>query len=204
MPRQKTGPGARCIPIMRIMGVDPGIAQTGYGIIDASANGNRLGYVASGVIATPPRVAFVERLSRIYEEVDAIIRRYRPSCLAIEDVFFAKNPRAALLLGHARGVVLLSAARCGVPVYAYSATAIKAALCRFGSASKRQVTSMAAVLLGARGRLSTHAADALAAGICHAHTQGFAARLSIKDTPCRGPAAPARVPLAPDKKVSRS
>lgn len=190
---------------MRIMGVDPGIAQTGYGIIDASAHGNRLGYVASGVIATSPRVAFVERLSKIYEEVDAIIRRYRPSCLAIEDVFFAKNPRAALLLGHARGVVLLTAARCGLPVYAYSATAIKSALCRFGSADKAQVTSMARALLRVRGTLSTHAADALAAGICHAHTQGFAARLSVGDTPCRGTTAAGRKPLmVPAAKVSRS
>ncbi len=163
---------------MRIIGVDPGVAHTGYGIIDTMDSGSRVAYVASGVITTSPGDAFTERLSLIYDAIKRLITCYEPGCLAIEEVFFAKNVRTALLLGQVRGVVLLSAARSGIPVFPYSATAIKVALCRFGRSDKHQVKSMVRMLLQVKGSLSNHAADALAVGICHAHTHGLRARLA--------------------------
>jgi len=162
--------------LMRVMGVDPGISHTGYGIVESSTRG-ALVHVASGGIVTSSQMPFVQRLQRIYGELEDSIKRYSPDSLAIEEVFFAKNPRAALLLGHARGVILLCAGMSGIPVYEYSATAIKTALCRFGRASKEQVTSMVKVLLHLDRSLPTHDADALAACICHIHTQGTSHRV---------------------------
>jgi crossover junction endodeoxyribonuclease RuvC len=109
---------------------------------------------------------------KIHEELETILNLHSPDCLAIEQIFFAKNARAALMLGHARGVILLSAGISGIPVFEYSATAIKTALCRFGRSTKEQVSSMVKVLLHLEGNIPTHAADALAACICHIHTRG--------------------------------
>lgn len=154
---------------MRVIGIDPGITHTGFGIVDA-LRGQKLHAVASGVIRTEARLSFVERLSCLHREVRALFLRWRPDHMAIESVFFARDPRSALLLGHARGVVFLSAALVGIPVFEYSATEIKKAVCAYGHAGKSQVQAMVKTLLGLDRPVGNHAADALAASICHIHS----------------------------------
>ncbi len=154
---------------MRVIGIDPGIADTGYGIVDSDGRG-RLTHVASGSIRTTSRTLHVRRLARIFRGLEDLIRRFEPEHLAVEQVFFAKNARAALTLGQARGVALLCAELAGIPVYEYAATEIKRAVSRYGHADKRQVAAMVSALLGLDGERSSHATDALAACICHLHT----------------------------------
>jgi crossover junction endodeoxyribonuclease RuvC len=153
---------------MRVVGIDPGISHTGFGIVDSDERG-RLAHVADGSIHTSAKAPFVERLSRIHTELQSVFREYEPHHMAVEQVFFARNARSALLLGQARGVTLLSAALVGIPVYEYAATEIKKAVCRYGQAGKRQVTAMVKVLLQIEKKMPSHAADALAVCICHAH-----------------------------------
>jgi len=153
---------------MRVIGIDPGISHTGYGIVDAGAGG-RLVYVSSGSISCSSRYPFVERLSKIHLELQSLFTRFQPQHVAVEEIFFAKNVRSALVMGHARGVALLSAALADIPVYEYAATEIKMAICRYGRADKEQVKAMVKALLHIDKPLSSHAADGLAACICHIH-----------------------------------
>lgn len=154
---------------MRVVGIDPGLSHTGFGIVEADGRG-RLLHITSGSISTSARAPFVERLAKIHRELERVFRDYEPDHMAVEQVFFARNARSALLLGQARGVTLLSAALAGIPVYEYAATEIKKAVCRYGQAGKRQVGEMVKVLLRIDKRLPSHASDALAVCICHAHS----------------------------------
>ncbi len=154
---------------MRVVGIDPGLSHTGFGIIDTDERG-RLAHVANGTIHTSTKVPFVERLSKIHRELKSVFQEFEPGQMAVEQVFFARNARSALMLGQARGVTLLSAALAGIPVYEYSATEIKKAVCRYGHAGKEQVGDMVKTLLRIDQILSSHAADALAVCICHAHS----------------------------------
>lgn len=153
---------------MRVVGIDPGISHTGFGIVDSDERG-RLAHVTDGSIHTSAKVPFVERLSKIHTELGKVFEEFQPEHMAVEQVFFARNARSALLLGQARGVTLLSAALAGIPVYEYAATEIKKAVCRYGHAGKEQVSDMVKVLLRIRKKIPSHAADALAVCICHAH-----------------------------------
>ena len=153
---------------MRVVGIDPGISHTGFGIVDADERG-RLVHVTDGSIHTSAKTPFVDRLSKIHEELETLFHEFRPEHMAVEQVFFARNAHSALLLGQARGVALLSAALVGIPVYEYAATEIKKAVCRYGQAGKQQVTAMVKTLLGMEKKVSSHAADALAVCICHVH-----------------------------------
>ena len=130
---------------MRVVGIDPGISHTGFGIVDSVDRG-RLVHVANGSISTSPKAPFVERLSTIHRELESVFREFGPHHMAVEQVFFARNARSALLLGQARGVVLLSAALVEIPVYEYAATEIKKAVCRYGQAGKQQVADMVKTL----------------------------------------------------------
>ncbi len=154
---------------MRVVGIDPGLSHTGFGIIDTDGRG-RLAHVANGSIHTSAKTPFVERLSKIHRELKSVFEKFEPSQMAVEQVFFARNARSALMLGQARGVTLLSAALVGIPVYEYAATEIKKAVCRYGHAGKEQVSDMVKTLLHIDQALSSHAADALAVCICHAHS----------------------------------
>ncbi len=156
-------------PVMRIMGIDPGLSFTGYGVVETDAAG-RLRHILNGTIPTSSRTPFVDRLSRIHRELHTVISEQQPHQVAVEEVFFAKNPKSALLLGHARGVAILSAAMAGLPVFEYSATETKKAVCTYGRAGKDQVTAMVKALLRLQEDLSEHAADALALCICHVHS----------------------------------
>lgn len=154
---------------MRVVGIDPGISQTGFGIVDAPKRG-KFQSLASGVIRTDATLPFAERILHLHRELDGLFQRWQPDHMAIENVFFARDPRSALLLGHARGVVVLSAALAGIEVFEYSATEIKKAVCAYGHAGKLQVQAMVKALLGLDRGVASHAADALAASICHIHS----------------------------------
>jgi crossover junction endodeoxyribonuclease RuvC len=161
----------RRLPAIRVMGIDPGLSFTGYGVVEADGEG-RLRHVASGTIATSSRAAFVDRLSRIHRELQEAFHRLKPDHLALEEVFFSRHPKSALLLGHARGVAILSASLAGIPVFEYAATEAKKAVCTYGRAGKEQVGAMVKALLRVEGEFSDHASDALALCICHMHVYG--------------------------------
>lgn len=155
---------------MRIFGIDPGSERTGYGCIDTDGTRHRL--VACGTISVPPRSEFADRLLAIHEGLRGLLAEYRPDCVAIEDVFHARNVRSALKLGHARGVALLAATQAGVPVAAYSPAEVKRAVVGYGRAEKHQVQQMVCLLLGLASAPSPYdASDALAIAICHLHSR---------------------------------
>lgn len=151
----------------RIIGVDPGSRVTGYGIIDASRG--RLDFVICGVIKTTKDQAFSYRLNEIFEGLNEVVQVHRPTVAAIEEVFLATNPRAAIKLGHARGAAVVAVMQNGLRVHDYSPRAIKRAVAGYGQAAKEQVQHMVQMLLGLSGKPSPDAADALAVAICHAN-----------------------------------
>src|SRR5215203_2760256 len=154
---------------MRIFGIDPGSERTGYGCIDSS--GSRHVLVACGTLSAPPRTPFSERLLLIHSGLKTLLERHQPECVAVEDIFFARNVRSALKLGHARGIALLAASEAGLPVVEYAPAEIKRAVVGYGRAEKHQVQQMIKLLLGLDAVPSPHdAADALAVAICHVHS----------------------------------
>ena len=158
-----TSPGGR----IRILGIDPGSRVTGYGLLDKE--GDRIRFVACGVIRTSPRLDFAARLREIHDGLCEVIGGQRPDWAAVEEVFMARNPMSALKLGHARGVAMLAAARLGLPLREYSARAVKQAVTGYGGAAKEQVQQMVRVLLRLSASPSQDAADALAVALCHAN-----------------------------------
>ena len=156
---------------MRIFGIDPGSVRTGYGCVQSDGNRHRL--VCYGSIAAPAGAAFPDRLRTIHSRLVSLIAEHRPDCVAIEDLFHARNVRSALQLGHARGVALLAAMESGVTVVEYTPTEIEQAVVGYGRAEKTQIQQMIKLLLGLDTAPSPHdAADALAVAVCHAHTSG--------------------------------
>jgi len=154
---------------MRIFGIDPGSERTGYGCIDSS--GSRHVLVACGTLSAPPRTPFSERLLLIHSGLKTLLERHQPECVAVEDIFFARNVRSALKLGHARGIALLAASQAAIPVAEYSPAEIKRSVVGYGRAEKQQVQGMMKLLLGLDQVPSPHdVADALAVAICHIHT----------------------------------
>ena len=151
---------------MRLIGLDPGLRRTGWGVIDAE--GNRLRYVDCGVVAVAQAGAMAQRLAALFRGLTTVLDRYAPDAAAVEETFVNRNASSTLKLGLARGVVLLAPAERGLPVYEYSANLIKKSVVGFGHAEKRQVALMVRKLLpGAVA--AADAADALAVAICHAH-----------------------------------
>jgi crossover junction endodeoxyribonuclease RuvC len=156
-------PGAK----IRILGIDPGSRATGYGLIDK--DGDRLRFVACGVIRTSPRLEFAVRLREIHDGLCEVMGKQQPDLAAVEEVFMARNPMSALKLGHARGVAMLAACRHGLEVREYSARSIKQAVTGYGQAGKEQVQQMVRALLQLAANPSQDAADALAVALCHAN-----------------------------------
>ncbi len=152
---------------MLILGLDPGLATTGWGIV--SAQGNRLSHIANGQIASDAKAPLAERLLTLDVGLNAVIAEHRPTHAAVEEVFVNANPQSTLKLGQARGVCLLAAARAGLPVAEYAARLVKKAVVGTGGAEKRQVQAMLAILLPGVKPAGADAADALAVAICHAH-----------------------------------
>lgn len=150
-----------------VMGIDPGVASTGFGVVRAA--GGQMSAVDGGVIEVPPGDPMEDRLAKIHEELAELLAWHEPAALALEDVYFGKNVRSAIAVGQARGVALLSAALRGVPCFDYTPQAVKMAVCGSGAAAKEQVQRMVGTLLGLpQPPESDHAADALAVAICHA------------------------------------
>ena len=158
---------------MRIFGIDPGSDRTGYGCIDSSGSRHRL--VDCGLLSPPARATFPEKLLVIHRGLRALLERHRPECVAVESIFYARNVRSALKLGHARGVALLAASEASIPVVEYSPAEIKRSVVGYGRAEKEQVQEMMRLLLGLERTPSPHdVADALAIALCHIHTSSSA------------------------------
>ena len=154
---------------MRIFGIDPGSQRTGYGCVDT--DGTRCRLVVCGAIAVPTSTAFPDKLTRVYDELASLLALHQPACVAVEDLFFARNVRSALQLGHVRGVALLAASKAGLPVASYAPAEVKRAVVGYGQADKRQVQHMVALLLELETAPSPYdVSDALAVAVCHAHT----------------------------------
>ncbi len=155
---------------MVVLGIDPGTAITGWGGVREEADGS-LALIDYGVIQTSASTPLAMRLRQIFEGIAALIERYQPQAVAVEEVFFSRNARTAMSVGQARGVVLLAAALAGRPVYEYTPLQVKQAISGYGNADKAQVQQMTALLL----RLDTvptpdDAADAIAVAVCHLHS----------------------------------
>lgn len=154
---------------MRTLGIDPGTAILGWGVVDAAAG--QLALVAVGTLTTPAGMAQPERLRLLYDGLRELIARYRPDSAAIEELFFGKNVNTALSVGQARGVALLALAQAGLPVAEYKPLAVKQAVAGYGGADKKQMQEMVRLTLGlAAPPRPDDAADALAVAICHAYT----------------------------------
>ncbi|MEM5325608.1 crossover junction endodeoxyribonuclease RuvC [Paraburkholderia sp. JHI2823] len=151
---------------MRILGIDPGLRVTGFGVIER--HGHTLTYVASGVIRTAD-ADLPTRLGTIFEGVSTLIRQHAPDQAAIEKVFVNVNPQSTLLLGQARGAAICGLVSGGVPVAEYTALQLKQAVVGYGRATKEQMQQMVVRLLALTGTPGTDAADALGMAICHAH-----------------------------------
>ena len=156
---------------MLVLGVDPGSVVTGYGLVEKMAQGFRC--VDAGVISASRSRPFQERIHGIYRSMVEIMSRHRPREMAVEDVFFAKNPKSALKMGHARGAVLIAAVECGVRIHEYAATEIKQSVVGYGKASKEQVRSMVGVILRLDFEPRLDTSDALAAAVCHLNWTRF-------------------------------
>jgi crossover junction endodeoxyribonuclease RuvC len=152
---------------VKIFGIDPGSERTGYGCVESSGSRHRL--IACGTLSAPARATFPQRLTTIHAGLAALLARHRPDCVAVENIFYARNVRSALKLGHARGVALLAAAEAGVAVVEYAPAEIKRAVVGYGRAEKPQVQQMMKLLLGLASLPAPDAADALAVAICHLH-----------------------------------
>ena len=165
---------------MRLIGLDPGLRHTGWGVIEVS--GNRLRFVAAGDVSTDPKADLARRLVALHEGLRAVIEQYAPEEAAVEETFVNKNPTSTLKLGLARGVALLTPALFGLKVAEYPANLVKKSVVGAGHAAKEQVQMMVRVLLPAAGVAdSADAADALAVAICHAHHRSTLSTWGAKD-----------------------
>lgn len=161
---------------MRVIGIDPGTAMTGWGIV--TGEGNELSMVASGVITTAPGTPLPHRLQIIYRELTQLVERWQPDAAAIEELFFSRNAKTALAVGHGRGAAMLALANAGLSVAEYKPLEVKQALTGHGGADKYQMQHMVKLLLDLKDiPRPDDAADALAVAICHIHS----ARLRLLD-----------------------
>jgi crossover junction endodeoxyribonuclease RuvC len=150
---------------MLVLGVDPGSMVTGYGLVEKK--NNRIICIESGSITSSGKVPFFERIYKIFVSMVDLMENYRPMEMAIEDLFFAKNVKSSLKLGHARGAALIAAAHCEVKIFEYTPLEIKKSVVGYGRATKEQIRSMVQMILKLPEKLGPDTSDALAAAICH-------------------------------------
>ncbi|MBR3964077.1 MAG: crossover junction endodeoxyribonuclease RuvC [Clostridia bacterium] len=156
---------------MRILGIDPGLATIGWGVIDTTGVKHKA--LAYGAIITPSGTPTEKRLALIFAELEAIIKKYQPEVMAVEELFFNTNITTGIRVAEARGVILLCAERCGIELAEYTPLQVKQAVVGYGRAEKKQVITMVTMLLGLPKPPSPDdTADALAIAVCHAHTGG--------------------------------
>ena len=160
---------------MRLIGVDPGLRHTGWGLIEADAGSLR--FVACGVIDSDDGKALAQRLGSLYDGLSTVVASWRPIEAAVEETVVNRNPLSSLKLGHARGVILLAASHAGLPVSEYASKQVKRAVTGTGGAAKEQVATMVRFLLPGCGEMRADAADALAVAICHAHIRASRSRI---------------------------
>ena len=160
---------------MLVLGIDPGTAITGYGLVRQSERGDQLGAIAYGAITTPSDWPMPTRLQKIYRELTALIRKHHPTDGAVEQLFFSRNVKTALAVGQARGVALLALADGGVTIHEYTPLEVKQSVVGYGRAEKGQVQELVKLLLGLDAvPQPDDAADALAIAICHLHSAHMA------------------------------
>ena len=156
---------------MRILGIDPGIAIVGWGVIDYAGLGTKCRPVAYGAITTGADEKTEDRILTVYDEMTAVIAKYRPDCAAVEELFFNTNQKTGIIVAEARGVLLLACRQAGLPIYEYTPLQIKQAVVGYGRAEKHQIIEMVTMLLSLpKPPKPDDTADAIAAAICHAHT----------------------------------
>lgn len=163
--------------VIRVLGLDPGLRNTGWGVIEVE--GNRMRAVADGTVRPDARGSLAERLGQLYEGLERVIADFNPHEAAVEETFVNKNPDSTLKLGQARGVVLLAPARAGLPVCEYQPTLVKKAVVGTGRAAKQQMGMMVKAILPGAVCDSLDSADALAVAICHAHFRASRIALSV-------------------------
>jgi crossover junction endodeoxyribonuclease RuvC len=156
--------------LVRILGIDPGLRHTGWGVIEA--DGSRLVFVAAGAIHSRTGDALAERLRELHDGLSAVIAAYRPDEAAVEETFVNRDPQSTLKLGHARGIALVVPALAGLEVHEYAANLVKKTVVGAGHAEKAQIAMMVKVLLPRSDADTADAADALAVAICHAQHRG--------------------------------
>ena len=155
--------------LMRVIGIDPGTAITGWGIVQG--DGNDLAMIASGVITTPAGMPLPQRLQVIYQELTAIVKQWQPETAGLEELFFSKNAKTALAVGHGRGAAMLALANANLPIAEYKPLEVKQAITGYGGADKLQMQHMVKLLLALDDiPRPDDAADALAVAICHLHS----------------------------------
>jgi crossover junction endodeoxyribonuclease RuvC len=167
---------------MIVLGIDPGLASTGYGVVatgEEAGGGGRIVALDGGVIRSPAGRPHERRLAEIHGSVAALLDKHGPSAVALEELYFGQNARTAFAVGQARGVVMLAAGQRGIGCTSYTPQQVKGAVCGSGRAGKEQVSRMVKVLLGlATEPRSDHIADALAVAICHANHAPVSAALA--------------------------
>ena len=162
---------------MKILGIDPGLARTGWGFLEQEGSG-RVRNKAFGCLETPKNMPFQNRLETIYRQLTELIRQFQPQAISMEILYFAKHAKTLALVGHARGVCILSAAHAGLPVFEYTPKQVKLALTGSGAAEKTQIQNMVQRLLGlTQLPQPDDAADALAIALCHAQISPLQKRL---------------------------
>ena len=172
MPTPTSGTRMPALAVTRILGIDPGLRTTGFGVIDVQ--GQKLRYVASGCIKSDGTQHLPQRLGTLFAGISEVIDRYQPNMAAVEQVFSNVNPQSTLLLGQARGAAITALVAKALAVSEYTALQVKQSVVGHGKAAKHQVAHMVMRLLSLPGEPGSDAADALACAICHAHaTQGL-------------------------------
>lgn len=162
---------------MRTIGIDPGTATMGWGLVDEQ--GGRLSLVAYGALTTPAGAEPARRLQTLYDGLCTLLREHRPAAAAVEELFFGKNVNTALSVGQARGIVLLALVQAGVPIFEYKPLVVKQAVVGYGGADKRQMQEMVRMTLSLPSiPRPDDAADALAIAICHAYSAPMLRRIS--------------------------
>ncbi len=163
---------------MRILGIDPGSSITGYGIVEIREG--KVHHLDNGGIIPRAKLHYSKRLDHIFTNLTEIIADHKPDAVAIENIFFAKNAKSALVLGQARGVALLAAVRAGLEIFEYAPTEVKQAVVGNGRATKHQVQSMVKAILNLKEIAMEDASDALAIAICHCHAHKLQSKIANK------------------------
>ncbi len=160
-----------------IMGIDPGLATVGYGLIKISPNKNKAQFISCGCIETKANTKFKERLNIINQELNQLIEKYKPDVCGVEELFFAKNVKTAMNVGHARGVIIMTLSQKNIPIYEFTPLQIKQAITSYGRASKKQITEMVMITLNLKkAPKRDDASDALAIALTTLYNQEYEAQ----------------------------